>query len=88
MVGGRNIEVRKLTAQKIKLMRHIFGFQHHWRAIDIRHGRGSITHSLTLQTTAKNVLMTEILYKCWCGKFKTDTVKGHWSLDHFVKERK
>ena len=61
-------------------MKHIFWFQHKWRAVSVKHGFGSIMNNLNFRKEAENVPMTEILYHCDCGAVKTKTIKFHWSL--------
>ena len=48
-------------------------------------GTGSSTSNLTGQIR-EGVLMTDILYQCLkCGKFKTETISGHWEIDKLNK---
>ncbi len=67
-------------------MIHIFWFQHHYWPLSVRNGKGDRASSLTLETEAKNIPLTLILFKCNCGKIKTKLVEGEWTLDE-VKEK-
>lgn len=74
----RNWELVKEGGGKMK---HIFWFQHDWRAVGVKKAFGSIINRLNFEKEAENVPMTEVLYRCGCGAVKTETIKGHWRLN-------
>ena len=60
-------------------MKHIFWFQHKYKSIDLKHGKGNVNSNLTFETIERNVDVTLILKRCSCGKKKTEIVRGHWT---------
>lgn len=59
--------------------------KHDWKAVRIRHYKWVDDYRILGFAEAKDVGSphTDIYWECSCGKKKTTTEDGYWSLDHF-----